>query len=313
MLVAFNDWAFGHLPEASEYVAQGVEGLAQAAHDLGFKAFQLSTRRPKDPDWFRTIDAARLRERLEQVDVRMSLHDHAIDLLSLHHFAERDDYYDTFRAYLRAAGKFMRDVGGDLVTFHPPQVNVHYWTENAFGDPAVRARATDAFWDVVVEAGDLADELGVAMAFEAICFGPPFIGGTVFRGMADLDDFLNRPGFPASVGLLVDTTHFHHKGIDVPGVLVHWRDKLFDMHVSDSIGHRWIDADNYQKRMLDEVHMPVGQGTTDFQAIVNTLTDLGYDGRLTTELYPQHVHSLADIVNTREALEECCRQAQGVT
>jgi hypothetical protein len=125
MLVAFNNMGFDHLPEAAPYVQAGVAGLAQAAHDLGFRAFQLDVRRPRDPRWFSGIDVAALRRRLEQLDVRLHLHDHAIEPVSLYHFAERDDYYAAFGAYARlttlsAAGRGSRPCAGAPKGLLPP-------------------------------------------------------------------------------------------------------------------------------------------------------------------------------------------------
>jgi len=306
MLVGFNNLGFDHLEAAKPYVADGVAGLARAAHDLGFRAFQLSTRRPQDPGWFATMDVEALRTKLEELDVQIHLHHHAIDLLSLYHFAERDEYYETFEEYVKAAARFIHELGGDLVTFHPPQVNIHKWIDGVWEDRETCDKATQAFDEMVRRLGDFADGLGIKLAMEAICFAPPFIGGTIFRGEDALDEFVRAPGFPESVGLQIDTTHFHHKGRDVCEVIRKWSNKLFDMHVSDSIMHEWIDDQNYKDRMLAEVHLPVGQGTTDFEAVTRTLKEIGYGGWLTHELYPQHVKSFDDITHSREVLEGYC-------
>jgi sugar phosphate isomerase/epimerase len=122
--------------------------------------------------------------------------------------------------------------------------------------------------------------------------------------MGEFDRFLSAPGMPESVGLQVDLTHFHHKGQDVPAVLEHWRDRLWDVHTSDCIVHDWHGADSYVARMLDEVHWPVGRGTVDFLRIIETLKRMGYDRWLTLELYPRHVESLRDILESREVLEQ---------
>jgi len=114
--------------------------------------------------------------------------------------------------------------------------------------------------------------------------------------------FFEAAGMPASVGLQVDTTHFHHKGQDLCAVLERWRGRLWDVHTSDCIVHSWQGGENYVQRMLDEVHWPVGRGSVDFLKVISTLRRIGYDRWLTLELYPQHVKTVQDIFKSRAVL-----------
>lgn len=307
--VAFNNFGYTHLPEAAERSPPGVEGWVQAARDLGFSCFQYNVSGPQDPQRFAAIDMAALTRRLGRCEVTMSLHHHAFDLLTLYHFAERDSYAGEFCDFVKAALDFIHATGGDLVTIHPPQVNVTRDPNGGYADAEVRGRAAAAFRDALRDLGEYAAGLQMRLGIEAICFGDPFPGGTAFRGIDELEGFLCDADLPPSVGLQVDTTHFHHKGQSVPDVLRGWRHRLFDLHVSDSVVHNWIDAAAYRATFLDEVHLPIGRGTGDFRQIVATLNDLGYDDWLTLELYPQHVQSTADIVSSREALEALLAEA----
>ena len=39
----------------------------------------------------------------------------------------------------------------------------------------------------------------------------------------------------------------------------------FGKGVSDAVVHDWCGVENYRERMYDEVHIPLGEGTTDFR------------------------------------------------
>lgn len=313
MKVGFNNFGFEHLQEAARYVEAGsthstgslqagAEGYVQAAHDLGFSAFQLTVKGEQNVDFFQRIDVVRLRAKLEDLGVQMSLHHHAIYRPNFQHFVERDIFYENFRKYLKAAVEFIHAVGGNLVTFHPPQFDRND-PDQPYDDMAMRTKAIDAFDDVVRELGDFAGEMGMRLGIEAICFGAPCLGGSVFRSTDQLNDFMCSQGFPSSVGLQVDATHFHHPGDNLNEILLMWSEKLYDVHTSDAIVHQWKNKKHYCETLLDEIHRPVGQGTIDFPGVVRTLKRIGYDGWLTLEIYPQHVKGVTDIVSTREMLE----------
>ena len=89
-MIAFNNFGFDHLPEARPYVEKGIEGQAQAAHDLGFHAFQLNLYPPQDTAFFERIDVPRLRSKLEELDVKISE-------LYPQHVKSFDDIVDTRR------------------------------------------------------------------------------------------------------------------------------------------------------------------------------------------------------------------------
>ena len=301
--LAFNNFGYDHLPEAQAHKAHGVEGLVRAARELGFSCFQYSIHGPQDPGRFAEIDMASLGRELDRTGVTMSLHHHAFDLLTLYHFAKRDAYADEFTVFVKAALDFIHATGGSLVTIHPPQNNVLRDTTGGYADVDTRRRAAAAYREALLELGEHALSLNMRIGIEAICFDDPFPGGTAFRGTDELDEFMRTSDLPPSVGLHVDTTHFHHKAINVSDVLRLWSDLLFDLHVSDAVVHDWVDADTYREQFFKEVHFPVGQGDIDFGDIVRTLRDIGYDRWLTFEIYPQQTKSVDDIVRSRELLE----------
>lgn len=303
MKVGFNNLGFDQLPEAKRYRDSGIAGLVQATADFGFKGFQLTTSGPQRPEYFREIDVAGIGRQCAELGVKISVHHHAFDLLSYPHFLVRDSYVDEYRDYLKAAGEFLREVNGHLVTFHPPQINVRYFGKEDFIDAASRRKAIAAFRDMIKELGDFAAAQGIRYGIEAICFGDPFPGGTAFRSPDEFDEFLNTPDFPATVGILLDTGHFHYTGLGLIKHLRRWPDKLWDIHTSDSVIHKWVDFENRRKLGNSEFHLPIGKGSVDFKAVVQTLKEAGYQGWFTLELYPQNVDGIDDHLLSRQKLE----------
>lgn len=227
-MIAFNNFGFDHLPEARPYVEKGIEGQAQAAHDLGFHAFQLNLRPPQDTAFFERVDVPRLRRKLEELAVEISAHHHAfMPKPVLPHFLQRGEWYAGFLAYSGAALRFIHELGGRLLTIHPPQTDDRNLDQDSFTEEECRL-ARQNFEEAVRELGALADTLDMRLGIEAICFPPPFPRATVYRSTQELDDFLRSPGLPDSVGLQPDVTHFHHKGLDFNQVLRHWSDRIWE-------------------------------------------------------------------------------------
>lgn len=244
-----------------------------------------------------------MHRRSDELGIKVSVHHHAFDLLSYPHFLARDAYVDEYRDYLKAAGEFLREVNGYLVTFHPPQINARYAGRKDFIDAASRRKAIEVFGDMVMELGEFAAERNIRYGIEAICFGDPFPGGCAFRSPEAFDEFLHRPYFPSNVGILLDTGHFHYTGLGLIKNLRRWPGRLWDIHTSDSVVHRWIDVENRQRLGNSEFHLPIGKGSVDFRAVVQTLKEIGYDGWFTLELYPNNVHDIDDHVRFRQELE----------
>lgn len=308
--VAFNNRGADHLPEAAPYKAAGLPGWIRAAHDWGFRAFQFDHYGGggPDPSYFAQLDVDAIRTTLEDCGVTLSLHHHDFDFCSLPHFAARDDYARRFLDYLRNAVEFIAEVNGHTVTFHPPQLNHAKDDGTIFTDKALCERAIEGFREMVLELGDFAANKNVRVAMEAICFGDPLPGGTAFRSQDQFDEFFRSADFPDSVGLLVDTSHFRYPGMSLLGAIRQWSDRLYDIHADDVTDFVWVDRETYLAKIFHDVHLPIGHGILDFAAIVQTLKDVGYDGWLTLELYPQNVRSLADHTQSRERLEEWVRE-----
>jgi len=305
--VAFNNRGADHLPEVAAGRATGMADWIRMARDLGFSAFQFDHYGGSgpNPSYFEQLDVEAIRKTLEDCGVALSLHHHDFDFCSLPHFAARDEYAQRFLDYLKNAVTFMAEVNGHIVTFHPPQMNHAKDDGTIFTDQELCRRAIDGFREMVLELGELAAEKGVRVAMEAICFGDPLPGGTAFRSQEQLDEFFRSSGFPDSVGLLVDTSHFRYPGMSLLGAIRQWLDRLYDIHADDVTEFIWVDRETYLSKIFHDVHLPIGHGILDFEEIVQALKDGGYDGWLTLELYPQNVRSMADHTGSRNRLEEC--------
>lgn len=306
MRVAFNNRGADHLTETEPYRADGLPGWLRATHDLGFTAFQYDHygQGGPDPSAFDRLDPHAIRSAMETYEVSLSLHHHDFDFCSLPHFAERDAYAQRFLDYLKNAVNFMAEVNGHIVTFHPPQLHHTKDDGTVFTDHALCRKAIDGFRDMVLKVGDLAQDKGMRVAMEAICFGDPLPGGTAFRSQEQFDEFFRGADFPDSVGVQVDTSHFRYPGMNLSGALRQWSDRLYDIHADDITEFLWKDRQTFLDTIFHDVHLPIGQGILDFGEIVQTLKSGGYDGWLTLELYPGNVRSITDHTESRKRLEQ---------
>ncbi|MFA4838355.1 MAG: 5-keto-L-gluconate epimerase [Candidatus Neomarinimicrobiota bacterium] len=80
-------------------------------------------------------------------------------------------------------------------------------------------------------------------------------------------DFLNTLALP-NVGLLLDTFHMNIEEPDIPESIEKAGSRIFHFHIADS--NRWHP----------------GAGHIDFNAVVDCLTIIGYDGYLSAEILP---------------------------
>lgn len=78
-----------------------------------------------------------------------------------------------------------------------------------------------------------------------------------------------------NVGLCMDTGHFHASGVDMIDLIEKMKDKIIHVHLKDNIELGTLKFMNY------------GDGTIDFDAILNKLIDSGYSGYLVIENSPE--------------------------
>ena len=286
-----------------------VEGCIQAAHDFGFRAFQLQTGAYgllATTKSFGDVDTAKIRQKLADLGIKMHLHHHgATACPDVFLFARKEAIFDQFRGYLKAAIDFIHRVGGDMVTFHAPFSDNGESDREGVIDEATRRRAIRIYRELMLEIGDFAGERDVKLGIESTVWSPPNRPWTgPFLCPEDLDEFVKASGMPPCVGILAEVSHLHHMGFNIPALLQLWGEKVYEVHTSDAVLHQWIDKRHYSKTLVQETHRVVGQGTLDFRATVNALKGIGFNGWMSLEIFAMHVKSVRDFVASKEILDK---------
>ena len=317
--VAFNNIVLHPGAEdGRKYMSRGLDGYIEAAHDLGFAAFQAQAGGVAFlgiPESFGKQDVRRIRETLEARGMEMHLHHHGVDCNpDVFEFARKGPVYHRFRNYLKAAISFLRDTGGTVLTFHVPFADAAVKPYEVPIDPESRRQCIRAYGELMRELGVLAEKVDVKLGIESAVWGPPRGPWTgPFLTPEELDEFVRSPGMPESVGILAEISHLHHMSYDIPALIRMWGSKVYDVHTSDAIKHRWSDKKNYNEVLVPETHHVIGQGTIDFRGAIGALHEIGYDGTLSLEIFAQHIESLADSIASREILERIIAQVSAPT
>ncbi|MGP8284774.1 MAG: sugar phosphate isomerase/epimerase family protein [Desulfomonilaceae bacterium] len=93
----------------------------------------------------------------------------------------------------------------------------------------------------------------------------------------DLEPVVNEV---PNLGLTLDVGHANLGGSGNRSVAIieKFGRLIRHVHLHDNIGGR---------SQSDDLHLPIGDGTVDFRAIMNSLISVGYDGTLTLEVKPE--------------------------
>ncbi len=155
-------------------------------------------------------------------------------------------------AYMKDCIKMIRELNGKIFCVVPSTVG------------KVKPMATPAQeWSWVVEGlkevADFALEYNVRIGIEPLNRFETYLISRHDQALA-LADEVGR-----GVGVVLDAFHINIEEVDPLAAIRATGDRLVDFHV----------ADNNRK--------PCGQGSYDWQAVVNTLKEIGYDGHLTAE------------------------------
>jgi sugar phosphate isomerase/epimerase len=95
----------------------------------------------------------------------------------------------------------------------------------------------------------------------------------------------NRPAF----GINLDPSHFAHQGLDAAEFALEFRDRIYHVHVKDSIkrlnGRRSILGShlNFGEEARGWDFVSPGHGDVDFESLVRALNRIGYQGPLSIE------------------------------
>jgi sugar phosphate isomerase/epimerase len=186
--------------------------------------------------------------------------------------------------YVRRVVDFAADVGCPMVIVRPAP----------FGKTAATSSKEDE-WGWAVEgigtAADHAAQKGVRLCIEAWNRYETYFGNTIEQVLS-LCRAVNRP----NVGVMGDTFHMALEEVSIPDALRRAGSQLFHVHFADSN------------------RAAPGAGHTDFEPIIETLNEIGYQGYVAFELLP----AAADVFGTiregggREFFDPYTRQALDV-
>lgn len=168
--------------------------------------------------------------------------------------------------YLRRCADFALEVGAPLVIVVPAAVSRVAplgLAEDAQAWPAAVQREWSYAIEAVREAGEYAGRQGVMLAVEPINRYETFLVTTAAAGLR----FVNEVELD-SVKIHLDTFHMNIEEPDPAEAVRHVGPLLINFHVADS---------NREA---------VGQGHTNFRAILQALKDIGYGGALVLEPLP---------------------------
>ncbi len=136
---------------------------------------------------------------------------------------------------------------------------------------------------------DVFDEVGVKFALEV---HPTEIAYDIYTTEQALTAINRRPAF----GINFDPSHLHHQFVDPVNFLEEFGDRIYHVHVKDSI--RRLDGRHsilgshlgFGDRRRGWDFVSVGRGGIDFEQIIRTLNQIGYDGPLSVEWEDSGMH-----------------------
>jgi inosose dehydratase len=173
----------------------------------------------------------------------------------------------------------------------------------AAGRSDAAPRLDDEGWEVLIEGvvrvALIARDAGLTAAIH------PHVGthiefeDEVDRALADLD--------PSLVGLCADTGHSTYAGIDPAALLRRHGGRLAYMHFKD-IDLARLDAAREEKLSFYQavargIFRPLGEGSVDFAAVAERLSEVGYAGWATVEQDRLPDDSSAPVDEARRSLE----------
>lgn len=125
---------------------------------------------------------------------------------------------------------------------------------------------------VLTELGGIAEQYGVALAFE-------FLGQTdcSVQRLDEAHEIVKRVGLP-NVGLVIDSFHFYAGGSSINSIDALDARKLFIFHIND--------AEDLPREQLEDKHRLLpGLGILPLKEIINALRRIGYDRAVSIEIF----------------------------
>ena len=225
--------------------------------DLGFDYLELAMDPPQ---------AHHSLLRLQKDDIAKALRAKGMGLVChLPTFVGTADLTESLRrasvAEMHASFLLAAELGAEKVVLHPSMVG----GMGAFVLPLVKQLAFDFLAEMVAAA----DKLGLLICLENMF--PRNLLGVFPEDFAEIFQ-----AFPA-LKLTLDSGHAHiddSKGPRLPQLVQQFGKRIGHLHFSDNKGRR-------------DDHLALGQGTIDFQGLVRSLKEVGYDDTLTLEVFDQ--------------------------
>jgi|SRR5579859_5408616 len=129
---------------------------------------------------------------------------------------------------------------------------------------------------------DVFDQVGVRFGLEV---HPTEIAYDIYTTQKTLDAIGHRPAF----GINFDPSHLYHQFVDSVMFLEEFTDRIYHVHIKESIrrldGRHSILSSHlaFGDRRRGWDFVSPGRGGVDFEQIVRTLNQIGYDGPLSVE------------------------------
>lgn len=164
---------------------------------------------------------------------------------------------------------------GEVVSIMPALgmqlLTVHLWMDPRF----VKPQTLDYKVDFLRRLIQLGDESGITICLENLSESAEHLA-RIFSGLPSQKMTLDL----GHAELLTEQNSSF-------GFIERFPERIRHIHVHDNRG-----GDSY----LDDLHLPVGQGTIDFQRIFQSLNAAGYHGTMTLELPPAEIEQCLDDV-----------------
>lgn len=158
---------------------------------------------------------------------------------------------------IRASIRFTSDLGAQSLVIHPGWLTAT--------DRFMKGRA----WELNIRSVRwllrYANEYGVDLLMENVPQSKPYL----LVSVSDFEMFYEEIKF--DLGIVLDIAHSHLQG-ETLDFIESFSDKIRHVHVSDNHGE-------------SDEHLPIGEGSIDWQKALNALKNIGYSGWVTIESY----------------------------
>lgn len=173
------------------------------------------------------------------------------------------------------------------------------------GRPDHSAASEAQFWRSIDELLPVFEAEGVSLALE------PHPDDFVEDGNTAVD--MIRAIDSPIVSYLYCAPHTFHMGGDIEGMLRHAGDLITQVHLADSLDHRASSGLRYivnppGSAVRVHQHLDIGQGEVDFEALFKGLSDVGFDGILTSCVFAWEDRAVESARAMRAAIDALIRR-----